>query len=150
MGLQGGLINKLVGDAKDNVWNNMSDVEVSLEHQHAFVMAFILASRRERYNSQLNSEKKRPSFLDRLNHRFLEDLDDRYIIANPRFHDPLKAVSCYIIADQNQFDGKLVSPIVAQTYLDSATFGIVVSYLPGKLAAYKDESPSEIIWIERP
>ena len=114
------------------------------------MMAFILASRRERYNSQLNSEKKRPRFLDRLNHRFLEDLDDRFIIANPRFYDPLKAVSCYIIADQNQFDGKLVSPIVAQAYLDSATFGIVVSYLPGKLAAYKDESPSEIIWIERP
>lgn len=85
-------------------------------------MAFILASRRERNNSQLHSGKKRPKFLDRLNHRFLEDLDDRYIIAKPRFHDPLKAVSCYIIADQTKFDGKLVSLIVAQSFLDSATF----------------------------
>ena len=128
----------------------MSDDEVSLEHQHAFVMAFILAARRERYSSQLNSEKKRPRFLDRLNHRLLDDIDDRYIIAKPRFHDPQKAVSCYIIADQTQFDGKLVSPEVAQAFLDSATFGIVVSFLPGRLAAYKDESPSEIIWLERP
>jgi hypothetical protein len=76
------------------VWNNIWDVEVSLEHQRALVMAFIHPSRRERYSSQLNSEKKRPKFLDRLNHRFLEDLDDRYIIAKLWFHDPLKAVSC--------------------------------------------------------
>ncbi len=128
----------------------MSDVDASLEHQHAFVAAFILASRRERYNSHLNCEKKRPRFLDRLNHRFLQDLDDRYIIANPRFHDPLEAVSCYIIADETQFDGQFVSPPVAESFLDSATFGIVVSYVPGKLAAYKDEAPSEIIWLERP
>lgn len=128
----------------------MSDDSVSLEHQQAFVMAFILAAQHERYSLQLHSEKQRRGFLDRLNHRFLFDLDDRYLVANRRFHDPLAAISCYVIADQTQYDGKLVSPNVAQTFLDSATFGIVLSYLPGRLAAYKDESPSRIIWLERP
>jgi hypothetical protein len=31
----------------------------------------------------------------------------------------------------------------------TATFGIVVSYIHGKLVEYKDESPSEVVWLER-
>ena len=123
--------------------------DLSLEHQNAFVVAFIHPERRDRYLAKLKSAKDRSRFLDRLNHRFLSDLDDRYIVASPRLHDPRTTPSCYIIADQNQFDGKLVTPVVAQEFLDAATFGIVVSYIPGKLAAYKDESPSEILWLER-
>ena len=127
----------------------MSDDDSALEHQNAFVMAFILSERRDRYLSKLQSGKDRSRFLDRLNHRFLADLDERYIVVRPRLHDPLAATSCYVIADEDQFDGKLVTPAMAQEFLDSATFGIVVSHFPGKLAAYKDESPSEILWLER-
>ena len=127
----------------------MSVDDLSLEHQNAFVMAFIISERRERYMSKLKGAKHRPGFLDRLNHRLLADLDERYIVEDPQLHDPLAATSCYIIADQNQFDGKLVTPTIAQDFLDAARFGIVVSYIPGKLVAYKDESPSEVVWLER-
>lgn len=127
----------------------MSIDELSLEHENAFVMAFIRAERRERYMSKLNHAKHRAGFLDRLNHRFLVDIDPRFIVEAPQLHDPLSATSCYIMASQNQLDRRLVAPAIAQEFLDAATFGILVSYLPGRLAAYKDESPSDVIWLER-
>ena len=95
--------------------------------------------------SKLKNSKHRTGFLDRLP----ADLDKRYIVEGPQRHDPLAATSCYIIAAQDQFDGKLVTPTIAQDFLDAALFGIVVSYIPGKLVAYKDESPSEVVWLER-
>ena len=112
-------------------------------------MSFIISERRERYMSKLKSAKHRSGFIDRLNHRLPADLDKRYIVEGPQRHDPLAATSCYIIAAQDQFDGKLVTPTIAQDFLDAAMFGIVVSYIPGKLVAYKDESPSEVVWLER-
>lgn len=119
------------------------------EHEKAFIEALILRERRERYLSQLQSKKNRPSFLERLNHRFIHDLDERYLTQTP-FHLDLKQVmSCYIMASEGRYDAQVVTPETAADFLDAAQFGIVVSYIPGKLAAYKDEAPANLLWLER-
>ena len=55
------------------------------EHESAFVQAFVLRERRERYRALLSNPKKRSVFLDRLNHRFIRDIDDRFVCPHPGF-----------------------------------------------------------------
>jgi hypothetical protein len=128
----------------------MSTDDLATKHETAFVNAFILRERRERYRTQLSSRKKRGLFLDRLNHRFSHDLDDRYVRASPSIAIPPADQLCYIIASEHQYDGKIVPVSAVDHILLSAYFGIVVSFISGKLAAYKDEAPANIIWMERP
>ena len=128
----------------------MPTEDTSSEHETAFVNAFITRDRRERYRSQLALRKKRGAFLDRLNHRFTDDLDERYVCASPSLSLPPLDGLCYIMASEDQYDGKVVSVAEATEILRAAYFGIVISYLPGSLAAYKDEAPADVIWMERP
>jgi hypothetical protein len=127
----------------------MSREERVVEHETAFVRSFIVPERRERWLAKLDSPKKRVRFLDRLNHQFRNDLDDRFLMdsyaQSPRKNSPL----CYIIADEREYDGKLVSESEAEDILQAANFGIVVSFVPGRLACYKDEAPSDVIWMHR-
>lgn len=118
-------------------------------HEEAFVASFIVHERRERYLSQLRSIKKRAAFLDRLNHRFVHDLDSRFIAASPSLPETSDATMCCVMASESKFDRQLVTPEVVEELLLSANFGIVVSFIPGKLAVYKDEVPSRLIWLER-
>jgi hypothetical protein len=120
------------------------------EHESAFVNAFILRELRERYRTQLSSRKKRGSLLDRLNHRFIDDLDDRYLQTSPKRTIPAPDQLCYLISSESQYDGRLVPCSDVSGILRSAQFGIIVSYIPGKLAAYKDEAPAGVIWMDRP
>jgi hypothetical protein len=122
---------------------------LSRMHEEAFVASFIVPERRERYLTKLRSKKHRPAFLNRLNHHFHRDLDDRFVVASPNSHRIPDTTLCYVIADETQFDGQLVTADVAEEMLNSATFGIVVSYVPGKLAIYKDEVPAGLVWLER-
>ncbi|TWU50747.1 hypothetical protein Poly51_40400 [Rubripirellula tenax] len=122
--------------------------ELILAHETGFVRSFIIRERRDRYLSQLQLPKKRGSFLDRLNHRFQRDLDDRCICDSPTM-PPLDTV-CYIIASEHELDGRFVPASDVSDILASAAFGIVVSFVPGKLVTYKDEAPSNAIWLQRP
>ena len=122
--------------------------EHAIEHETAFVQSFIMRERRERYLTKLASRKKRRTFLDHLNHQFRRDLDARFIAYGARTW-PNNVNQCYILADEVQFDGKLLSSSEAADAVSSACFGIVVSFVPGKLACYKDEAPSDVIWLDR-
>ncbi|TWT49548.1 hypothetical protein Pla22_47450 [Rubripirellula amarantea] len=122
--------------------------ELILAHESGFVRSFLIRERRDRYLSQLQLPKKRGTLLDRLNHRFHRDLDDRHICDSPTL-PPLDTL-CYIIASEDKLDGNFVPASDVPDLLASAAFGIVVSYIPGKLAAYKDEAPSNTIWLQRP
>jgi len=122
--------------------------ERAIEHETAFVRSFIIRERRERWLSQLALPKKRGRLLDRLNHRFHKDLDARFVTASrPQIlgHDWKE---CYIIASEDRFDGRFVSASEVADILSAAYFGIVVSFIPGKLACYKDEAPADVIWMQ--
>jgi hypothetical protein len=127
----------------------MPQDDLAIEHESAFIRAFIIRERRERYLSQLVLPKKRAKLLDRLNHRFHKDLDSRWISESRPSSVPAANHLCYIIASESEYDGRVVSARDVSEILSAAFFGIVVSFVPGKIAAYKDEAPSDVIWLHR-
>ena len=127
----------------------MPQDDLALEHESAFIRAFIIRERRERYLSQLSRPKKRTKFLDRLNHQFHKDLDSRWISGSQPPAVPAANHLCYIIASEGEYDGRIVPARDVSDILSAASFGIVVSFVPGKIAAYKDEAPSDVIWLHR-
>ncbi|MDC0936734.1 hypothetical protein OAS39_10645 [Pirellulales bacterium] len=118
-------------------------------HESAFIESFIVAARSERYTLKLSSAKHRRSFLDRLNHQLIKDLDDRFVSSATHLW-PDDVEECYLIADDPEYDGRLVSSAVAKDAIKSSYFGIVVSFRPGKLACYKGEAPSKNLWLTHP
>ncbi len=123
------------------------------EDEAAFIRAFIRPERQETFIRQMASPRWRRRFLDRLNHRFLDDLAPErvkkshnysgIVLASPEAH-------CRVIADEEEHDGKCVSVTEALGILHSAYFGVVVLFIPGKLACYRDEVPwTKKIWLFR-
>lgn len=126
----------------------MTRDEQAIEHETAFVKSFIIRERRERYLTRLASRKHRRMFLGRLNHQLHKDLVTRFITHGTRTWPNNKSM-CYILADEVEFDDKMLSSSEAEDAVSAAYFGIVVSFVPGKLACYKDEAPSELVWLVR-
>ena len=119
------------------------------EHESAFVDAFVVRERRDRYRTQLASQRKRGKFLDRLNHRFLDDIDQRFVALTPGHAIPGPSAQCYVIASEDGYDATLVSVSDVDAMFAEAMFGLLVSYIPGKLAVYKDEAPADVVWLSR-
>jgi hypothetical protein len=127
----------------------MKQEPLAIEHETAFVRTFIIRERRQRYLSQLSLPKKRAKLLDRLNHRFRKDLDSRWMSESQPSWGPTANQPCYIIASEREYDGRIVLARDVPEILSAAYFGIVISFVPGKIAAYKDEAPSDPIWLHR-
>jgi len=123
--------------------------ERAIEHETAFVRAFIIRERRERWLSQLALPKRRGRLLDRLNHQFHKDLDARFVTASGPHILGHASKECYIIASEGKYDGRFVSASEVADIVSAAYFGIVVSIVPGKMACYKDEAPANVIWMRR-
>ena len=128
--------------------DRMEPESQALEHESEFVRSFVVPERRERYLSKLASAKHRRAILDRLNHQFLGDLDSRFVVRGKQPW-PTNQDKCYIFADESEYDQRLVTIAEAEEALSAASFGMVVSFVPGKLACYKDEAPSEVVWVKR-
>ena len=54
-----------------------------------------------------------------------------------------------MMAYEDRFDGRILDVSEAEPILEEACFGIIISYSPGRLAAYKDEIPSVVRWLQR-
>lgn len=122
---------------------------LAIEHEAAFISSFIIREKRDRYQLKLATPKKRRAFLDRLNHQFHKDLDSRRVCELPPVTVPSGDYACYILASEDEYDGQIIPASSISEILSSAYFGMIVSYIPGKLAAYKDESPSAVVWLHR-
>ncbi len=127
----------------------MTREQLAIEHEAAFIRSFIIREKRGRYQLKLATPKKRHAFLDRLNHQFHKDLDSRWVCETPPVTVPIGDYLCYIMASEDEFDGQIISASNISEILSSAYFGIIVSYISGRLAAYKDESPSDVVWLHR-
>lgn len=111
------------------------------EHEAALIQAFIRPERQEMFIHRMSSDKRR-RFLDRLNHRFIDDLNpafvkhrqdfSRRVLGNPES-------PCYLMADEQDYDARTVTVSEAFNILHAAYFGIIVSFIPGRLVYYKDE-----------
>lgn len=113
------------------------------EHETAFIEAFVRPERRQMFTREMSVPQRRRRFLDRLNHRFLDDLDPDWVKQRQDYSGHVLAdpsLSCYVIADEERYDSKTVRVSEAFDILHLASFGVVVSFIPGKLAYYKDEA----------
>jgi hypothetical protein len=52
-----------------------------------------------------------------------------------------------VIAVEEEYDKREVSVKDAYEILELVYFGVIVSFLPGKLACFKGESPSDFVWL---
>lgn len=127
----------------------MSEDELAVEHETAFIRSFIVPERRDRYLTKLRNQKTRSAFLGRLNHMFHRDVDARFVCNSPSIKVPTGDSLCYVLADEQEFDGRVIPASAVSDMLSDAFFGIIVSYIPGRLAVYKRESPAGLVWIER-
>lgn len=126
------------------------------EHEHAFVTAFIVAERRERYLTLLSNPKRRAKILNRLNHHldFNRSLATELGYGSPdslaEFLEAKGAkATCYVIADNRKLDGQELPLAEACWHAFTDGFGIVLSCVPGQLAFYRPEAPGPGFILER-
>ncbi len=127
------------------------------EHEVAFVMAFIIRERHERYLSLLGNPKRRSKLLNRLNHA--QDIDFSLARQMPpacsgeSLAGLLKRLgagdTCHVIADSSEMDGHTLPLREALWRASCLGFGVVLSCLPGRLCFYKPESPTPGFILER-
>lgn len=111
------------------------------------VRAFIAPHRRSRWLSSLGSAKRRPGFLDCLNH--CRDLDPRYAYLMPSNADVFAILvsqgapkNCHVISAIPVLDGRdmVLEDVVTEAEL--AGWGTLISCIPGRLGCYLDEAGS--------
>jgi hypothetical protein len=127
------------------------------DHESAFVSAFIIAERRERYMTLMGNPRRRSKVLNRLNH----GQDIELSLARPvppgcfseSLADCLEGLgagpTCYVIADASDMDGQTLALREAVWKARVHGFGVVLSCLPGRLCYYKPESPAPGFILER-
>ena len=123
-------------------------------HEEATIRAFIIPPRRPRWLESLAAEKRRASFLDRLNH--CRDIDERYATPVPSNADVfalLKArgapVTCYVLSATAALDARELPLAEAVAELERGGWGTIISCLPGRLAYYYDECGERRLLLER-
>jgi len=125
------------------------------EHEKQFVASFVVSKRRERFFAFFSSPKKRAKLIGRLAHTLLNDLDERYVYVEDKLPkseaDRIRRLAqsvngtgreCYVLAEQQELDGKELSFDQAQSDWDKLS-AIIISVIPGKLAFYRPERPSD-------
>lgn len=130
-------------------------------HENAFVDAFILSVRRERYKQMLTNHKRPKAFLDRLNHNldYIPDLA-RKIPGNQHSVEGIlrllhecsmkPADTVYIISSMRSVDGLHLPLQQALEEVLEGGFGSVVCCIAGKLAYYRPEEPASGYILETP
>ncbi len=115
----------------------------------AFVKAFIVKDKQERYLQLLASPKRRREILDRFNHNL--DFDPKYASVVPKelwtvdqLAHLLKArgagETCHVIADSLDCDDQDLPLRDALAEVIAHDFGSVLCCVPGQLALYKAEA----------
>jgi hypothetical protein len=118
------------------------------EHEQAFVRAFVVADKQERYLAKLGSNRHRKEFLSRLHHNL--DYAPKFVTRIPpaeqnalRILERLRKLGapaqCYAIAADIKFDARELPLKEALDAVVGMGSGIVLSCVPGVLAYYESE-----------
>jgi hypothetical protein len=123
-------------------------------HEEATIRAFVVPARRPRWLDSLAEERRRASFLDRLNH--CRDIDQRYATTLPSNVDVLARLKargapaiCYVLSATAALDGRELPLVDAVAESERCGWGTIISCLPGRLAYYYDESGERRLLLER-
>ena len=113
-----------------------------IEHEAAFIRAFIIAATQERLVELLAKPKRRRDVLATLYH--FKDLDQRFISRIPSADDSAQGIEailrskgapelCYAISTDSDLDGRTVPLRAALTRIHGLGHGTFLSCVPGSL-----------------
>jgi hypothetical protein len=119
-----------------------------MNHEEAFIRAFIVADKQERYVGLLASSKRRHGFLDRLNHHL--DYDPAFATSVPAGEQTASGIErllrqrgapdmCHTISCHEAWDARELPLREALNLIVGFNMGTVLCCIPGKLAYYEAE-----------
>lgn len=125
----------------------MSSTHAIHEDEAAFVRAFIVRERCERWLTLLAHPKGRRKILDRLNHHHRRELDLRHAREGPSGYQGILTTlvelgagsMAHVMADSSDFDGRDLPLREALEAFVMHPFAVVVSCVPGRLAVFHEE-----------
>jgi hypothetical protein len=130
-----------------------------MEHEQAFVRAFIVADKQARYLAKLSSSSRRRDITARLYHSF--DYDPKYVAQIPPGEQTTQAIfarlrklgapeSCHAIAADSKLDGEDLPLAEALERVVGVIDGVILSCIPGVLAYYESEDLKGRYVLSRP
>jgi hypothetical protein len=129
-----------------------------MSHEEAFIRAFVLPDRQQRWSELLLNERRRSSFTHRLADPI--DIDTRWAVPIPPSEQTSDRIAvllrsrgapaqCHLISEYPTLDGTDVQLSDALDTIVGSGVGSVVSCLPGALAYYEGELRTRFI-LQRP
>jgi hypothetical protein len=122
--------------------------------EEAFVGAFIIPSKRDRYKTLLANSKRRMKLLHGLNH--LHDLDPRYVSEIPPGTDVIALLRsrgaperCHVISNVAEIDGRELPLKDAINQTEICMCGTLIGCIPGRLGYYYGEDGEQRLLLER-
>ena len=119
-------------------------------HEIEFIKSFIKKEKQKRYLDFITSKSKKSQrkFFESLNHKIENEIESKYISNQKDIEFLLTNNSpCYLISDKSDYNQIELSQENALAIILKIHFGAIISFIPGKLACFKAESPSDIIWL---
>lgn len=128
-----------------------------MSEESRLVEAFILPAKRGRYKQLLANPARRGSVTAALAH--CRDLDPRWLLPAPTDAEPasidelLRAhgapETCYVLSESPDLDGRRLPLLSALEQVVGQGWGTLLSCIPGVLAYYEGEGPSDRYLLAR-
>lgn len=136
-----------------------NNLRMNPEQEQAVITAFVLPERRERIADLLSSQKRRGDVLKTLGH--FRSFDPRWMVPIEPRHQQATSVelllrrhgaghTCYVIAENPALDGKELPLGDALRQTVGCGYGTIISCVPGILAYFEGEGPSDRYILHRP
>ena len=129
-----------------------------MTEEAALINSFVVKSKRQRLTELLATSKRRRQATTTLAH--FSDFDARWVIPIPNDqHNPAAVErdlrsrgagdTCHVISEASELDGKRLPLRSALEQVIGCGMGTVLSCVPGKLAYYEGEGPSDRCILEK-
>jgi hypothetical protein len=129
-----------------------------MSDEEAFVRAFIVPDKQERYLSFLSSPKRRREILGRFDHQL--DYDAAFATPIPVGEQSAPDIAklltkrgapamCHLISSDSALDGRDLPLSDALDQVVGSDFGTIISCIPGRLAYYEAEDAGERYILSR-
>jgi hypothetical protein len=130
----------------------MAQRTAGVTEEEALIRTFVVKSKRNRLVELLASPKRRIDVTSTLAH--FHDLDSRFVVALPSSEHDARAIerelrrrgaseSCYVVSENSELDGRCMPLAEALDRVVGAGMGTLVSCVPGALAFFEGEGPSD-------
>ena len=129
-----------------------------MEHEAAFIRSFVLPEKQSRWSELLLNPRRREVFLHRL--ADASDLNTKFKVSIPPSQQTVEGIQgllrrrgapgrCHVISESIDIDGKELSLGEALAEVLGQGMGSILSCIPGKLAYYEGEMPSDRYILEK-